>query len=228
MCRRLRGDHIDSEQGGRQYGSVLLAVEQAAGHAAPWWFSGTIGLVGVVVGLALKWLIDALATQSSRRREDDLRFVDDKRAAYADLLAACNAVADWAHDQRLHEARGKELDNRPSTGEEEDAYAAEIDSLSTRRSTAFAEVNRAAAIVDLIGPEKVVLAASLLLSRSHHPHLMPIRVEAESAFVDAAREDLGYPATSHLRSFAYEDFIPADHPESGVPPSGHAPSPTAD
>ena len=73
----------------------MFLLQQAAtstSQDAPWWFAGTIGLAGIVVGIIIKSVIDAQATRARNRREDELRFVQDKRVAYSELLAACGEV----------------------------------------------------------------------------------------------------------------------------------------
>ena len=202
----------------------VTSLQQAAASTsqdAPWWFAGTIGLAGIVVGVIIKSAIDARATRARNRREDELRFVQDKRVAYSGLLAACGEVADLEHDARELAARTAASDatvardlaaGRPSRL---DDYDSELDHLESRRLDAYRELNRVGAIVDLIGPEAVSAAANAFVSRAHHPHLLARRVEAEAAYVDAARHDLGYPPIGHLLPNPYEDYIPFDHPDSG-------------
>ena len=97
-----------------------------------------------------------------------------------------------------------------------DDYDDALEIIETRRLDAYRELNRVAAIVDLIGPEPVSAAANAFVSRAHHPHYLARRVEAEAAYIDAARHDLGYPPIRHLLPSPYEDFIPFDHPDSGL------------
>jgi hypothetical protein len=189
---------------------------ESAQQLAPWWFSGTIGLIGVIVGLLLKSAFDWFSTRARNQREDRLRFIADKRVAYADLLAACTEVADVEHEYRLLAKQNRQLDTAQPSDEEADRHNREVDANISRRTAAYQALNSAAAIVELIGPEEVVRAANVLISRAHHPHLLPRRVEAEAAYVDAVRTDLGYEHTSHLAGVEYEPMIGADHPDSGV------------
>ncbi|WMY79709.1 hypothetical protein [Citricoccus sp. I39-566] len=191
-------------------------MDDSAQQLAPWWFSGTIGLVGVVVGLLLKMLFDWLSSRAARQREDRLRFIQDKRVAYAELLAACTEAADIEHENRLLAKRKREFDSKTPTDEDVDDYNRELDNIDARRTRAYQSLNSVSAVVDLIGPDDVVEAAGLYISRCHHPHLLPKRVDAEAAYVDAVRRDLGYGPTSHLRSFEYEPLIKADDQDSGV------------
>jgi hypothetical protein len=192
--------------------TTTQVVEQA-----PYWVAAAFGVVGVVLGVALKGVIDALTSRSRNRREDRLRFVADKREAYADLLAACYDLADAEHDSRLLELRGRQLDAQRLTYQSDlDAFGAEVDMNDAAKATAFGEVNRATAIVDVLAPAKVVEAAALLVSRSQHPHLLPRRVEAQNGYIDAVRADLGYAAIGHLSGIPFEDYIGIDHPDSGI------------
>src|SRR4051794_13380205 len=88
------------------------------GHG-PWWFASAIGVVGILLGLLIKWAIDALNTRRRDRREDKLRFIQDKREAYADLLAAFSEVADVEHDHRLLSAAGRRIDDSASTDDQD-------------------------------------------------------------------------------------------------------------
>jgi hypothetical protein len=203
----------------------MLPLQQAAASTtqdAPWWFAGTVGLAGIVVGVIIKSVIDARATRARNRREDELRFIQDKRVAYSDLLAACGEVADVEHEGRELAARRAASDARVAQEFEAgrparvDDYDDRLEGLESRRTGAYRELNRVAAIVDLIGPEPVSAAANAFVSRAHHPHHLARRVEAEAAYIDAARHDLGYPPTSHLLPNPYEDYIPFDHPDSGL------------
>lgn len=203
----------------------MLPFQQAASSTtqdAPWWFAGTIGLAGIVVGVIIKSVIDARATRARNHREDEFRFIQDKRVAYSDLLAACGEVADVEHESRELAARRAASDARVAQElaagrpARVDDYEDSLEGLERRRTDAHRELNRVAAIVDLIGPEPVSAAANAFVSRAHHPHLLARRVEAEAAYVDAARRDLGYPPTSHLLPNPYEDYIPFDHPDSGL------------
>lgn len=184
---------------------------------APYWLAAAFGAVGVVLGVVLKGVIDALTSRSRNRREDRLRFVADKREAYAALLAACYDLADVEHESRLLEVRGRRLDEQRLTYDSDlDALDADVASNEAAKEAASREVNRACAVVDVLAPAHVVQAVSLLVSRSQHPHLLPRRVEAQNAFVDAARSDLGYAPVGHLPLIPYEDYIGVDHPDSGI------------
>lgn len=203
----------------------MFSLQQAAAATAqnaPWWFAGTIGLAGIVVGVIIKSAIDERATRARNRREDALRFIQDKRLAYSDLLAACGEVADVEHESRELAARQAASDDRVAKelaagrSARVDDYDDELEDLDRRRTDAYRELNRVAAIVDLIGPEPVSAAANTFVSRAHHPHHLARRLEAEAAYIDAARRDLGYPPTSHLLPNPYEDYIPFDHPDSGL------------
>lgn len=189
------------------------------GHIAPWWFSGSIGLVGVIAGLLLKWAIDALTSRGRNQREDQFRFVHDKRVAYADLLAAAGEVADIEHEGRQLVLEVRQLDaNSRSSNEDIDAFNAKNDAHTARRERAYSELHRAASIVELIGPKPVVSTAHVLISRAHHPHMLSSRGEANAAYVDAARADLGHGPVGDLPDYEYEPPLEADSPESGLAP----------
>lgn len=196
---------------------IETAKATATGTGAPYWFAAVLGVAGVVLGVLAKALIDALAARSRNKREDRLRFVADKRAAYAEFVAACTDLADVEHRHREHTVKGREIDARPDvTDDEINEYNDEIVANSGARREAYREVNRTVAIIEIVGPKNVVEAAAIYASRAHHPHLLERRTEAEAAFIDAARSDLGQDGIGNLSSYEYEDFIGADHPESGI------------
>lgn len=174
------------------------------------------------MGVIIKSVIDARATRVHNRREDELRFIQDKRIAYSGVLAACGDVADVEHDAREVAAQKASSEARvveelaAGRSSRLDDYDEALDHLESRRRDAYRELNRVVAIVDLIGPKPVSAAANVFVSRAHHPHLLARRVEAEAAYVDAARHDLGYPPIGHLPPNPYEDYIPFDHPDSGL------------
>lgn len=197
----------------------MLATITAASVAdkGPWWFASAAGIAGILVGLLVKWGVDALNTRSRDAREDRLRFIQDKRVAYSDLLAACTEVADAEHDHRLLLARSRRLDDGDGWDNEEiDNYNADRNRAMARREDAYRAVSRAAAIVELIAPPNVVSAADLLVARCHHPHLYQLRVDAERSFVDAVRTEWSYPTTRDLAYVTYEPYIEYDSPDSGV------------
>jgi hypothetical protein len=199
---------------------VLISVFAATAPAVdkgPWWFGGTIGIGGILLGLLIKWAVDAVHTRSRDRRDDKLRFIQDKRVAYADLLAACTEVADAEHDYRLLLARARRLDDSGPWDDEDIAeYNSDRERLMAGRRDAYLAVNRSASIVEMIAPELVVSTANLLAARCHHPHLYQPRVDAELAYVDAVRSDLGFAPTGHLPYVVYEKYIEYDSPDSGV------------
>lgn len=196
---------------------TVLANSAPTGDKGPWWFASAIGIAGILLGLLFKWGTDALQTRNRDRRDDKLRFIQDKRVAYADLLAACTDVADAENDHRLLCATGRRLDDSDSTTDEDIAdYNSVRERLVARRTKAYRAVTQSSSIVDLIAPADVVSAADLLLARCHHPHLYQPRVDAERAYVEAVRSDLGYPTTSRLPYITYEPFIEYDDPQSGI------------
>ena len=184
---------------------------------APWWFSGVIGLAGILLGIGTKWLIDTIALRSARAREDRLRFTADKRAAYAEFLAATYSLADAEHDGRQLTLDKRYLDNTPDADKSlVDDYDDRLARYLTQREDSYGKVNETMAIVDLIAPMKVVESAGLLLSRAAHPHLLQTRLHAEAAFVRAARADLGLKVEADAKAHRYEPYIGADDPRSGV------------
>lgn len=196
---------------------IETATTTATATDAPYWFAAVLGVAGVVLGVLIKALIDALAARSRNKRQDRLRFVADKRAAYAEFVAACTDLADIEHRHREHAIKGREIDARTDVADAEiDEYNNEIEANRVARREAYREVNRTVAIIEMVAPKRVVEAAAIYASRAHHPHLLARRADAEAAFIDAARSDLGQEGIGNLPSYVYEDFIEADHPESGV------------
>lgn len=196
---------------------TLLAAAAPTDDNGPWWFASSIGIAGVLLGLVIKWGVDAVHTRNRDRRDDKLRFIQDKRVSYAELLAACTEVTDSEHDHRLLLARGRRIDDGELQDDEDIAdYNADRDRLQTRRTEAYRAVNQSHSIVELIAPPEVVSAADLLVSRCHHPHLYQERVDSERAYVDSVRGDLGYPPTSHLPYTTYEPYVEYDDPRSGI------------
>lgn len=206
--------------------SVLSAASPSVSQG-PWWATSTIALVSVLLGIGIKWAADAFHTRGRDRRENKLRFIQDKRVAYADFLAACEQVADGEHDHRLLLAKGRLMDDSGSDDDADiDDFNADRERLVARRDEAYLAVTRAHSIVQLIAPAPVVATADLLAARSHHPHLYGPRIAAEREYVDAARADLGYSSTSHLSYINYESYIEYDDPRSGVDASEWTVKPT--
>lgn len=118
---------------------------------------------GVVVGIVAKWVIDMIAESSRRKRDDQLRFVQDKRQAYGRLLAAGRRIG-VAANQRNFPARAEA---RHDAG---DAYAE----------------------ISIVAPRFVASAArsyyNLLIKKNVDKDAL---VRAKGAFRDAARFDLG-------------------------------------
>lgn len=196
---------------------IETAKATATATGGPYWFAAVLGIAGVVLGVLIKALIDSLTARSRNMREDRLRFVADKRAAYAEFVAACTDLADVEHRHRQQTIRGREIDARTDvTDVELDVYNNEIEANQDARREAYRELNRTVAIIEMVAPKNVVEAAAIYASRAHHPHLLERRTEAESAFIDSARADLGQEGIGNLPSYGYEDYIEADHPDSGI------------
>lgn len=196
---------------------MIFETAKAAAAGAPYWFAGVLGVAGVVLGVVLKAVVDALTARSRNMREDRLRFVADKRAAYAEFVAACTHLADVEHRHREHTIRGREIDARTDViASELDEYNDEIEANQKARREAYRELNRTVAIIEMVAPRNVVEAAAVYASRAHHPHLLERRTNAEATFIDAARSDLGQEGIGSLPGYEYEEYIEAGHPDSGV------------
>lgn len=196
---------------------MIIETAKATATGGPYWFAGVLGVAGVVLGVLIKAVVDALTARSRNMREDRLRFVADKRAAYAEFVAACTDLADVEHRHREQTIRGREIDARTNvTDSEVDEYNDEIEANHNARRQAYREVNRTVAIIEMVAPKNVVEAAAIYASRAHHPHLLERRTDAEAAFIDAARFDLGQEGIGSLPSYEYEEYIEAGHPDSGV------------
>ena len=196
---------------------ATIAAAASVDGKGPWWFASAAGIAGVLVGLLVKWLVDARHTRSRDAREDQLRFIQDKRVAYSDLLAACTEVADAEHDHRLLLARARRLDDADGWDDEEiKGYNADRERAMDRRTDAYRAVTRAVATVELIAPPSVVSAADLLVARCHHPHLYKPRVDAERSYVDAVRTEWKFQTTRDLAYVTYEPYIEYDSPNSGI------------
>ena len=123
------------------------------------------------------------------------------------------------HDGRKLARRNRALDEAPSvTDSQLDEYDDDHETNKARRAEAYKVLNQASSALDLVAPPEVVEAAALYQSRTHHPHLLRERVEAESRFIDLARAEFGYPRIGGVQGFAYEDYIPWDDPRSAVDP----------
>ena len=135
-----------------------------------WWVAPAFALAGVVVGIVGKWLSDLLMEQSRREREDHLRFVADKRDAYAKLLAAGRRV-------RIHHAR---------------ARADSADADVKARAKARTEAGEAYAVISIVGSKMTVETArsyfNLLVKNDASDD--EVR-QALNTFLVAARRDLG-------------------------------------
>lgn len=125
---------------------------------APWWYSGLMVAVGALLAVVIKMGYDEWVRRRALNREDDFRFIDQKRAAYIDLHAACQDVADAAHQDRVLSADKRR--NNPNLGDQEiDAFNAEVDRSEERLTQGFRDLNKALATVDMIAPKKVAEAA---------------------------------------------------------------------
>lgn len=192
---------------------------QAHTYTAPWWGTAAIGVVGVLAGIAVKAMLDLWSGRRANRREDYLRFIGDKRRIYSDFLAACTDVADVEHDGRKMVRRSRALDEVPRPSDSQlDEYDADHETNKLRRVEAYRNLNEASSALDLVAPPDVVQAAAQYQSRTHHPHLLPERVEAETRFIDLARAEFGYPPIGGTQGFSYEDYIPWDDPRSEIEP----------
>lgn len=196
---------------------MIIETAKTTAAGGPYWFAAILGVAGVVLGVLIKAVVDALTARSRNLREDRLRFVADKRAAYAEFVAACTDLADVEHRCREHTIRGRGIDARTDvTHAEIDEFNNELEGNQSARREAYREVNRTVAIIEMVAPKTVVETAALYASRAHHPHLLERRTDAESSFIDAARTDLGQEEIGSLPSYVYEDYIEAGHPNSGV------------
>lgn len=118
---------------------VIIETANATATGAPYWFAAVLGVAGVVLGVLIKALIDALTARSRKKREDRLRFVADKRAAYAGFVAASTDLADVEHRHREHTIKGREIDARTDvTDVEIDEYNDEVETNQHARQEAYA------------------------------------------------------------------------------------------
>ncbi|MET9232002.1 hypothetical protein [Lentzea sp. NPDC003310] len=188
--------------------------------SGPWWFSGVAALIGVLAGILIKWGIDELAAKRLRNREDRLRFIVDKRKAYADFLNACSEAADAREEHRDLDVEGKELDARTKPSNEDiDVFNAKVERVSARWRASFVQINEAMSVVELLAPTKVVEAAGRFVALCYRPHLLPRRIEAERLFIAAAREDLGAPRLGAHQSWQYEPFDDSPEDLAALKPS---------
>jgi hypothetical protein len=135
-----------------------------------WWVAPVFALAGVVVGVVGKWFSDLLMERSRREREDHLRFVADKRDAYAKLLAAGRRV-------RIHHARAR------ANGGDADVKA---------RSKARMEAGEAFAVISIIGSRQIVESARWYFNLLVKNDASDDEVNrALNTFRVAARVDLG-------------------------------------
>jgi hypothetical protein len=131
-------------------------------------------LVGVAVGAGLTYGFGALNRRQQERREDKTRLYEARFQAYAQLSQAALT-------------RGV-IDPRTSPNAEE------------RLSQAMTSASSAMGAIALVGSDEVLIAANKLVvtvgeeTERREPDLHRLR-DAQAAFRDAARKDLGLPET---------------------------------
>jgi hypothetical protein len=77
---------------------------------APWWFAAATSLLGVPLGIFLKWAIDRSSETRRQHREDRLRFLNERRETYAHFAQAAHSVANQKGTYHLIEKEKVALD----------------------------------------------------------------------------------------------------------------------
>jgi len=167
-------------------------------------------VAGVVVGFVLKALFDILTESQRRKREDRLRFIEQKMSSYADFASIAvrsRSLAAQAHDviQELTEL-GETTAALVVRYEREDVEShEELDSLRTqfatlgsilgriegRQEAQEGELHRSLGVTLVLAPDNVREAAQALAMTLAGPDAKGDFDTAYSRFREAAAKDLG-------------------------------------
>lgn len=125
-------------------------------------------LVGIIVGAVLTWLVQVVTAQRARRDARELRTYDERRSAYAALIAAMQTMMTVIHD-RLN-------DSAPTS-----------DLLPARD-----ELLRAVTAVSFVGSVGIVEAAAQLTSAAlTHPNERDVSTDDKRLRLRTTADELG-------------------------------------
>lgn len=180
---------------------------------APWWFASVMPVLGILIGVAVKWLVDHMTEKDQRRREDTFRFVSERRAAY---IAFSRQLSAYLHSKRKLERLEAELTQAEERVATLEARSSEDSSTQdSAPSAGLAEAYRTQthvmqAIKECLAVQKdfyveyIDITNELDLYAPLHLADIAWRIDPDSPtarrdlrrFLWAAREDLGLPPMS--------------------------------
>jgi hypothetical protein len=156
-------------------------------QAAPWWFSGVTGIVGILVGAFIKWVFDTRTERKRLRREDNLRFIAQKQEAYGELLSLFELmvkarVTNWVNERQAKNAALPE--------EQRQAFETSRKQQQAIISENMVAVEKHLKTVRLLSPKNVYDVAATCVELLHIGSRSDFEL-AEAQFTFAARRDLG-------------------------------------
>lgn len=158
--------------------------------------SAVVGLIGVLLGVGIKYVLDARSESKRIKREDRLRFLDIKRDTYAKMGARVveqRYRIEEAQDEvsslraELEEAKAADLLSTLDVDGRFDDMQAKVDDLKALINETGTELRGHMAALQLIAPQQVVDAARKLVD-------LELNEDEKQAtwdrWVDACRADL--------------------------------------
>jgi hypothetical protein len=183
--------------------------------AGPWWAAPVAAIVGIIVGFALKAWFDVLMERRKERREDRLRFIEEKMRGYADLGMACQETLHVIEQLQVWDRRREDLDARvqeliaahgdagPPEGLLEELRAdvaaakAHREELESQGEKLVVEMRRLASLLSLIAPVPIQdLMSGLVDALVAEEFDQAAYDRAHVMFVEAAGRDLGREPSS--------------------------------
>ena len=165
----------------------------------PWWFAGVVGVAGIVVGVVLKWFLDAKSERRKEQREVSSRFITERQAAYELFYslvdrAATGRVNAWTNEAIL---KGflltSQSDSMRPTSEEREVMNSFISSETEAVNVAIQNAQEQLKVMQMLSPTSICDYAQeclrVLLKGSRFEFEL-----AERAFLATARQDLGIPS----------------------------------
>lgn len=154
----------------------------------------TAALAGVVLGVVLKAGFDTLLERRRWRREEKVRWLEEKRRAYAAFLSATRELEDLAKKGHALLAANGMQPAMPITGIE--TYPAgdprrEALEVWSRYLAALDRVQSAIDELDVISPEPVGIAARQFAQMASLARENSSSISGRATFLIAIRKDLG-------------------------------------